>query len=115
MAKKSKPPMKIFPIKVSAEELAAWRAIAGAAGLPVAEMVRQAVRDATIVARRSSPPPPQVDPRLIQQLAAIGNNLNQIARRVNTGERFAVLIELRRIADQLDRIEEKCARCTVSG
>jgi hypothetical protein len=30
--------------------------------------------------------PSKVDPELLRQLAGIGNNLNQIARRVNTAE-----------------------------
>lgn len=30
--------------------------------------------------------PSKVDPELLRQLASIGNNLNQVARRVNTAE-----------------------------
>jgi len=33
---------------------------------------------------RADVPPPVVDPALLRQLAGIGNNLNQIARVVNT-------------------------------
>ncbi len=35
---------------------------------------------------RSSKAPESVDPALLRQLAGIGNNLNQVARRVNSGE-----------------------------
>lgn len=31
-------------------------------------------------------PPAPVDPQLLRQLAGIGNNVNQIARRLNSGE-----------------------------
>ena len=30
--------------------------------------------------------PPSVDPALLRQLTGIGNNLNQIARRINSGQ-----------------------------
>ena len=35
---------------------------------------------------KKAPPPPPVDPDLLRQLAAIGNNLNQVARKINTNE-----------------------------
>lgn len=35
------------------------------------------------VKQRGEVPPPVVDPALLRQLAGLGNNLNQIARKVN--------------------------------
>ena len=34
---------------------------------------------------RAKVKPPNIDPNLLRQLAAIGNNLNQIARNINSG------------------------------
>ena len=35
---------------------------------------------------RRKPPYPPVDPALLRQLAGMGNNLNQVARKLNSGE-----------------------------
>ncbi|MDP5132009.1 MAG: MobC family plasmid mobilization relaxosome protein [Paraglaciecola sp.] len=35
---------------------------------------------------RKRNPPPTVDPDLLRQLAAIGNNVNQLAKQVNSGQ-----------------------------
>jgi len=49
----------------------------------------------------------KADPELLRQVAAIGNNLNQIARRVNAGQpAVEVLAELRAIERQLERLIE---------
>lgn len=52
---------------------------------------------------------PEADPALLRGLAAIGNNLNQVARRVNSGQwsaadRLTVLAELRAIHDELHEL-----------
>ena len=53
-----------------------------------------------------SPEDRQERARLLRQLAGIGNNINQIARRVNTaaraGRRAEVLAELSAAADALE-------------
>lgn len=36
------------------------------------------------VAKKRRRPPPSVEPALLRQLSGLGNNLNQIARQVNT-------------------------------
>lgn len=53
--------------------------------------------------------PSKVDPELLRQLASIGNNLNQIARRVNTAEwgpvdRVAIIAALGAIERQLAEV-----------
>ncbi|MCY3878386.1 MAG: MobC family plasmid mobilization relaxosome protein [Rhodobacteraceae bacterium] len=90
--------------RVSEEELERWRSLASAAGMPLSGLVRNSmdrVRPWSAEDRRERA-------MLLRQLAGIGNNLNQIARRVNTaaraGGRVAVLAELSVIADRLKDI-----------
>lgn len=72
-------------VKVTPEERAAWKAAAAAAGVTVADLIRQRMGTGpegrapkrTRAARRA-------DPRLIQAAGRIGSNLNQIARWCNT-------------------------------
>ena len=52
----------------------------------------------------------KVDPDLLRQLVAIGNNLNQIARVVNRDQwvpvdRIAVCVQLAAIEKQLEKIQ----------
>jgi hypothetical protein len=54
----------------------------------------------------------RVDPELLRQLAAIGNNLNQIARAVNQDkwqpvDRIAVCVRLKGIEDELSKVREQ--------
>jgi hypothetical protein len=47
------------------------------------------------------------DPELIRQIALLGNNLNQIARKLNQYEPLAkieILAELKIISDQMERL-----------
>lgn len=60
--------------------------------------------------KRSKRPDP-VDPVLLRQLAGIGNNLNQIARKVNTGEwgaldRVEVIAAMAAIEQELKRMRQ---------
>lgn len=72
-------------VKVTPGERAAWKAAAAAAGVTVADLIRQRMGTApegrapkrTRAARRA-------DPRLLQAAGRIGSNLNQIARWCNT-------------------------------
>jgi len=45
-----------------------------------------------------------VDPKLLFELNAIGNNINQISRRINEGQKFDAVIELSSIEQQLERV-----------
>ncbi len=94
-----------------------WSAAAADAGLTVSDWVRlrAAAGSATSgwVGRR--PPrrrpglgvavPPPVDPAVVAQLARIGNNLNQIARRLNSSRGpldIAGLAILQSVAESID-------------
>ena len=94
-----------------------WRARAAVAGVSLSDWLRLKVDadQATGVAppgrrpaRRSFVP---VDPELLRQLAAIGNNVNQIARRVNSlssgVDRVELLVELAGIRDELRAIRQR--------
>lgn len=52
---------------------------------------------------------PPVDPELLRQLAGIGNNLNQIARRVNAqllpSDAIGILVALTQIGDAVRQLE----------
>ena len=55
--------------------------------------------------------PAPADPELLRQLASVGNNLNQIARRVNTGEwgpsdRVAIIAALGAVERQLASVRD---------
>ena len=66
--------------RVSAAELAAWRAKAAAAGVSLSELLRQAMaRTQTWTA-----PAREVERERTRQVARIGSNLNQIARWAHT-------------------------------
>lgn len=54
----------------------------------LAEWVRETCLADT--SHRTKTPYPPVDPALLRQLAGIGNNLNQIARKLNSGEWEAI-------------------------
>ena len=95
---------RVLRVRASAEELEHWRALSDAAGMPLSDLVRLSMGRV----KPWSAEDRQERARLLRQLAAIGNNLNQIARRVNVavlaGERLPVLAELSGIADRLEEI-----------
>ena len=108
---------KLFTMKASADELAAWKQLAKSYDVTLAELIRGLLAgqppnpDRPAIRHR---PPPKVDPEMIRQVARIGNNLNQIARRCNTGQRFEVLAELAEIERELAELIDlaKAGKCT---
>lgn len=80
---------KIIKIRVSPDELETlkWRSTKS----QLAEWMRDTcLNDGQGDMVRQSKDPVPVDPALLRQLAGMGNNLNQIARRVNSAEWGAV-------------------------
>ena len=80
-------------VRLGEDELNHLRALASDAGFSMAEYARsQLLREGKLaegapkICRRRSVST-VVDPSLLSHLARIGNNLNQIARRVNSSER----------------------------
>jgi len=67
-------------IRCTTAERNLWKAKAHVLRVPLSSYLRDMLNDAPMAKRRAPPP---VDARLLQQIAAAGNNLNQIARSVN--------------------------------
>ena len=91
------------------EERLAWQSMAQEAGLCLADFIRQRVGKPILQHSRPARKRrelPVADPKLIRQLAWLGNNLNQIARRVNerniTG--LEILVRLAVIERDLKKI-----------
>jgi len=95
-----------------------WRTRAAAAGLSLSDWLRVQVDES----QRTGMPTPRkrpprssfisVDPELLRHLAAIGNNLNQVARRVNTARldplaQLELQVELHGIRAELRAIRDR--------
>lgn len=93
---------KLFTMKVTDEQLQLYKAKAAAAELPLGSYIKSLLENSTPRKKRRRYEP--VDPKLLRQVAAIGNNLNQVARRLNSGDRFDVLPVLLSIEDQLKEL-----------
>ena len=90
-------------VRASAAEFAAWKAKAAAAGVPLSDLLRQAMaRTRTWTAAAVA-----VERERIRQVARIGNNLNQIARWANTHAETADAVE---VIAHLVAIEREIAR-----
>ena len=76
--------------RVSAAELADWRAKAAAAGVPLSALVREAMART----RTWTAPAAEVERERTKQVARIGNNLNQIARWANTHKAAIEAVEV---------------------
>ena len=76
--------------RVTPAELADWRAKAKAAGVPLSELLRQAMdRTRTWTAQAAA-----IERERLRQVARIGNNLNQLARWANTHKAAAEAAEV---------------------
>jgi hypothetical protein len=79
---------RVIKIRVTDEEFARLKGLSGDERL--AEWMRSQCLGHDKAAGRRRTPVPKADPALLRQIAGIGNNLNQVARRVNSGEWGAV-------------------------
>lgn len=78
---------QIIPIRVTGEERAAIEAKADAAGLTIAAYLRAtAIGAAGPRARRRAPSDQVALRQLLGELGRVGNNVNQIARALNSDE-----------------------------
>lgn len=105
---------KVIKVRVSDAEHQRLQALASRPEL--ARWMREHCLGADTGTRRRGDPPP-ADPALLRQLAGIGNNVNQIARRLNAGEwgpadRIQVVAALSAVSRSLDALR---ARETDSG
>lgn len=114
-------------VRVPSSIAAQWRASAAAAGLSLADWLRQAVdpTQVKVVGRQSPRRRPKLTPAsvsdqaLIFEVAKIGNNLNQVARWVNTYkstvDRLQVLVALSAIERQLGMALQSVTRRQKQG
>ena len=99
---------KIIKIRVSPEEDARLKMLKTKVSL--AEWMREScLNQSDLVSQIQEAP--KVDPALLRQLAGVGNNLNQIARVVNSGEwgpmqTIEIIAALKKIEQQLEGIRE---------
>ncbi|PAU70306.1 MobC family plasmid mobilization relaxosome protein, partial [Vreelandella alkaliphila] len=75
---------KVIKVRVTDEEYVALKQRSAKPRL--AEWMRETCLDTNGQRKSRSQPRSSADPALLRQLAGIGNNLNQIARRVNSGQ-----------------------------
>lgn len=95
---------KVIKVRVTDEEYVALKQRSAKPRL--AEWMRETCLDTSGQRKSRSQPRSSADPALLRQLAGIGNNLNQIARRVNSGqwgplERVHVMTALAAVERQL--------------
>lgn len=74
MAKRQNIHQARFELRCSVEELATWRCASAKHGVSLARYIRSCLNRGPVLAKH-----PQADPALLRQIAAIGNNVNQIA------------------------------------
>lgn len=86
-----------FDVYLSAEDLAAIRDNAAAVRMPLRTFIRQAA-----IGRRLRARVPVADREAAEQLARIGNNLNQIAHALNSGAPASI------DGDELQEVRKLC-------
>lgn len=91
----------VAKVRLSDAELAQVRVAAARAGMPISTFLRRAALGMSVRARPSGD-----QAALIRQLAAVGNNLNQLAREANIG-RFP---GEGRLGEVLDQVQEAVKR-----
>ena len=87
-------------VRASTDEIGHWRALAEAAGMPLSDLVRLSLDRV----RPWSPGDASAHAERTRQIARIGSNLNQIARKVNGSphpESLRILAELASIEERL--------------
>ena len=77
-------------VRLAPAELAAWRAKAAAVGVPLSDLLRQAMART----RPWTPADAAVERERTRQVARVGSNLNQLARWANTHPSEAEAVEV---------------------
>jgi hypothetical protein len=88
-------------MKVTDAEKAAWQTLAKSHKLSLSELVRQKLN---LTKPKKTHRVKTVDPELLRAINAIGNNLNQISRKLNEGQKFDAVLELASIEEKLERV-----------
>jgi len=91
---------KLLTMKVTQEEKEEWQKLAASYNMSLAQFIRtqinnKPIKNKKVVYKKADP-----------EFTAIGNNLNQIARKINTNEKIDVLIQLRNIEKRLEKLKQ---------
>jgi len=100
---------KLFTMKVEESTLQKYHHFAKQKGKPLATIIKllldeQPLPNDVPEQKKVKQKYTNIDPKLLFQIAAIGNNLNQIARKLNAGESVEILVHLVSIEEQLKEI-----------
>ncbi len=100
---------EILRCRVTKAEYALLKARAENSQTSMAELMRNALG---LVEAKRPRPTPKADPQLIRQIAGIGNNLNQIAHRLNRDAvmGFMLPMDALALASELVTIERQLSR-----
>ena len=97
---------KLFTMKVDEVEKLRWQKLAKSFGVSLSELIRIRLNNFELPKQNKMKhqQPPKVDPVLMRKISGATNNLNQISRKINEGQKFDVSIELASIDAQLEAI-----------
>ena len=100
-----------FELRCSPQEMERWRRTAALHGLSLARYVRILVNEnyrelSRITEKYPKSDKPQIDPALLRQIAAIGNNLNQIAYWCNVHKSHQ---EIQPVEEGIQAVREELA------
>ena len=92
---------KLITMKVTDAEKKTWQSLAKSHHLSLSELIRQKLNNTK---PKKLHRVKTVAPELLREINAIGNNLNQISRRINEEQKFDVVLELSAIEEKLEKI-----------
>jgi uncharacterized protein (DUF1778 family) len=91
----------LITMKVTPDERELFKQKADEAGLTLTDFIKSLVLEKKVKYQKVV----KVDDRLLRELNAWGNNLNQIARKINQDEKIDILPLLLEIKENLDEIK----------
>ena len=86
-------------MKITPDEKLLWQELAHNHKTTLSNLIRNKLNNTKLKRQ-----PQKVDPNLIREINRIGNNLNQIARKINTDNKLDILMELTTIERLLKNI-----------
>lgn len=101
------PVVQFVRTRLTAEEYAKLAAAAASRAVTKSKFVRAVLIGHMGSQRVALPNDRSREDRLLQHIARIGNNLNQLARQANAGLVAVSAVEIRQCLDALNRVAEK--------
>ena len=90
---------RTFKFRCTEAELLLWKAKAKALGIPVAKLLADALNGINTKSKVEH----KVQQKQVAEVAKIGNNLNQVARWVNTYKQGATVIDVLVVLKQIEQ------------